>query len=49
MILGLGMILGAILETGIAVAQQLQLSPQAMQQLQILHDEQQFPEVDKTS
>ena len=39
MILGLGMILGAILETGIAVAQQLQLSPQAMQQLQILHDE----------
>ena len=38
MTLGLGVILGAILETGIAVAQQLQLSPEAMQQLQMLHD-----------
>ena len=39
MTLGLGVILGAILETGIAAAQQLQLSPQAMQQIQTLHDE----------
>ena len=39
MTLGLGVILGAILETGIAAAQQLQLSSEAMQQIQTLHDE----------
>ena len=39
MTLGLAVILGAILETGIAVAQQLPLSSEAMKQIQTLHDE----------
>lgn len=39
MTLGLGVILGTILETGIAAAQQLQLSSDAMQQIQTLRDE----------